>query len=193
MNPGSVTPTNLFQQKCFEGTIPATTSRHLNEKNWYLKPGCCGLIGSFPFHYYFLLIDLRLICNASVHQNSCWEYCDCFSPSWQRSLFFQTSSCIPVLIWLCLLQWIQQDKAKGSSTSPWLPLTFGCQQAPGSCADGCLWACLHRLGMASKCQEPFSHTRGSPVTSHPSQSLPLPHVQEPPHLIHDYFHVNAAL
>lgn len=106
---------------------------------------------------------------------------------------FQTSSCMPVFLWLCLLRWIQQDKAKGLSTSPWLPLTFGCQQAPGSRAHSCLWACLHRLGMASKCQEPFSHTKGSPVTSHPSQSLPLPHIQGPPHLIHDYFHVNIVV
>lgn len=106
---------------------------------------------------------------------------------------FQTSSCMPVLLWLCLHQWIQRDKAKGLSTSPWLPLTFGCQQAPGSRADGCLWACLHCLGMASKCQEPFSHARGSPETSHPSQSLPLPHIREPPHLIHDHFNVNMCL
>lgn len=76
---------------------------------------------------------------------------------------------------------------------PMAALTFGRQQAPGSRADGCLWACLHCLGMASKCQEQFSHTRGSPVTSHPSQSLPLPHIQEPAHRIHDYFHVNTGL
>lgn len=93
-------------------------------KNRHLKPGSCGLIGSFPFYYHFILIDLWLICNISVHRNSCWEYCDFLSFMTDISLF-QTSSCMPVLLWLCLLQWIQWDKAKSLSTSPWLPLTFG--------------------------------------------------------------------
>lgn len=112
---------------------------------------------SLPFSSQWFKTYLQHFCPSELLLGILWL----FLPFITEISLFQTSSWVPVLLRLCLLQWIQWDRAKGLSTSPWLPLTFGCQQTPGSSADGCLWACLHCLGMASKCQEPFSHTRGN--------------------------------
>lgn len=145
---------------------------------------------SLPFSSQWFKTYLQHFCTAELLLGILWLFLSFIT---EISLF-RTSSCRSVLLWLCLLQWIQWDKAKGLSTSPWLPLTFGCQQTPGSSADGCLWACIAWAWLA-KAKNHFLtiEVTCNPVTSHPSHSLPLPHIQEPRRLIHDYIHVNTGL
>ena len=156
---------------------------------------CESVVGTCSisvFHYQFCLFDLRITCNAFVRQRPCWEHWECF-PSFMAEI-----SLLPKQLLLCVCRccsgYVCSSKcSKAREKALASPLPFGSQQTPGSSADGCLLARLHCLGMVCKCQNPFSYSRGSPVTSHPSQSLPLPHIQGPSHLIPDSLPANPGL
>lgn len=115
-------------------------------------------------------------------------------PSWQRPLFSQISFCF-VYASIALATLAPVNAARpGKRLKHWPTAAFGCRQAPGSRTGACLlahsWA-LHGHGVQAP--EPFSHGRGSPGTSHPSQPLPLPHVWGPSHLIRDSLPARLSL
>lgn len=116
-------------------------------------------------------------------------------PSWQRSPFSQTSFCFVCASVALAMSAPVKAARPGKRLKHW-PTAASALWLWAGCRDqchGCLLAHLHCLGTVCKCQDPFSPSRGSPVMSHPSQSLPLPHIWGRSHLITNSIPVNPGL